>query len=234
MMKMLLTLVRGHAHAVERDIADRNALVILDQQLREASAGLEHAKRALALSIAQDQQEGVRLSAVEKQIADLESRVVAALGGGREDLAREGAEAIARLEADRDASKSARAMFATEIGRLRSRVSQAELRIAAVDRGRRVARAAEGVRRMRFGGVEAAPMQQATLREAEETLRRLRERQSEAAIADDVLDQMDATSAPATAAERLASEGFGAPIRASADDVLERLKSRAAPQTTAD
>ena len=234
MMKMLLTLVRGGANAAGRELADRNALVILDQQLRDASASLEQAKRALALAIAQDRQEGSRLSGLETQIADLEGRVVAALGGGREDLAREGAEAIARLEADRGAAKSARALFATEIARLRSRVSDAEGRIAAVDRGRRLARAAEAVRRTRRGGVESALPHQATLREAEETLKRLRERQDEVAIADEVLDQIDAASAPAAAAERLANEGFGAPVHATADDVIQRLKSRATPAKAAD
>jgi phage shock protein A len=226
MMKTLLTLLRGGANAVGREVADRNALTILDQQLRDASVGLERAKRALALAIAQDQQEGARLSAMEKQIADLESRVVAALEGGREDLAREGAEAIARLEADRDAVTSARSMFATEIARLRSRVRDAEARIAAVDRGRRLARAAEAVRRVRQGGVDPAMPHQATLREAEDTLKRLRDRQGQVTIADAVLDELDAESAPATAAERLANEGFGAPVKATADDVLQRLKSR--------
>lgn len=233
MFKTLITLVRGGVSAAGSEIADRNALLILDQQLRDATAALERAKRALALAIAQDQQEGSRLAAIEKQIADLETRVLAALEGGRDELARDGAEVIARLEADRDAAATARSLFATEIARLRNHVGQAEARIAAVDRGRRVARAAEAVRHVRLGRVETALPHQATLAEAEKTLKRLRERQDEAAIAEEVLDEIDAATAPVAAAERLAAEGFGPRMRATADDVLARLKESRAQQEAA-
>lgn len=226
MFKILVTLARGRASAAATELADRNALLILDQQVRDATAALERAKRSLALAIAQDQQEGTRLTTTERQIADLESRVLAALEGGRDELVREGAEAIARLEADRDAAKTARSLFAAEIARLRNHVSQAEARITAVDRGRRTARAAESVRHMRRGRVETATPYQATLSEAEGTLKRLRERQDEAAIAEDVLDGIDIATAPATAADRLAAEGFGPPMRSTADDVIARLKAK--------
>jgi phage shock protein A len=228
MLKTLITLVRGHTSAAESAIVDRNALLILDQQLRDASAALERAKRALAIAIAQDQQEATRLAAIETQITDLEPRVLAALEAGRDDLARDGAETIARLEADRDAARSARALFAAQIARLRQHVSEAGSRIAAVDRGRRIARAAEAVRDMRRGRIETAMPHQATLAEAEATLQRLSELQSVAATAEEALDAIDAATAPATAAERLAAEGFGAPLRTSADDVIARLKARGA------
>jgi phage shock protein A len=233
MFKALLTLVRGGASAVGSEIADRNALLILDQQLRDATVALERAKRALALAIAQDQQEGLRLATVERQIADLEGRVLAALEGGRDELARDGAEAIARLEADRDATTAARSLFAAEIARLRNHVSQAEARIAAVDRGRRVARAAETMRHVRRGRVETSLPHQATLAEAEQTLKRLRARQDEVAIAEDALDQIDSATTPAAAAERLAAEGFGPPMRATAEDVIARLKLRGPQQKPA-
>ena len=113
------------------------------------------AKRTLALAIAQDQQEGRRLDATNARIADLEVRATAALDGGREDLAREAAQQIANLEADRDAAMTARTLFASEITRLKRQVSGAEARITDLDRGRRIARASEAVRAMRRGGVEA-------------------------------------------------------------------------------
>jgi phage shock protein A len=226
MLKTFITLVRGGTGAVLDEVRDRNALLILDQQVRDATATLEKAKRALALAVAQDQQEGSRLAELERQLADLETRALAALDGGREDLAREGADVIARLEADRDAAKNARSLFAAEIGKLREHVRRAEGRIVALDRGRRLARAAEAVRHMRRGRTEGAMPHQATLAEAEETLRRLRERQETAAIAETALEQIDTAAAPASAAERLAAEGFGRPLRATADDVIARLKLR--------
>jgi len=234
MFKTVLTLFRGSVAAAGEELEDRSALLILDQQMRDAAAAVERAKRALALAIAQDQQEGVRLDATNARIADLEVRAAAALDGGREDLAREAAEAIAGLEADRDAALTARALFATEIARLKRHVSGAEMRIAALDRGRRIARASEAVRALRRGGIEAARPYESTLPEAERTLQRLRERQQEAQAADEALIEIDAANGPLATAEKLAEQGFGPRMRSTADDVLARLKARrtqsAAPQ----
>jgi len=108
MFKTVVTLFRGSVAAAGEELEDRTALLILDQQMRDAAAAVERSKRTLALAIAQDQQEGRKLEATVARIADLETRAVAALDGGREDLAKEAAEAIAGLEADRDAAMSVR------------------------------------------------------------------------------------------------------------------------------
>ena len=117
MFKTLITLVRGRTSAIAEGVADQNALVILDQQMRDATAALERAKKALAVAIAQDNQEGERLDATRARIEDLETHAVAAIEAGRDDLATEAAEAIAALEAERDASATARTLFAAEIAK---------------------------------------------------------------------------------------------------------------------
>jgi phage shock protein A len=220
MFKTVLTLFRGSVAAAGEELEDRSALLILDQQMRDAAAAVERSKRTLALAIAQDQQEGRRLDATNARIADLEIRATAALDGGRDDLAREAAQSIAGLEADRDAAMTARTLFAQEIARLKRHVSGAESRLTELDRGRRLARASEAVRNMRRGGVEAA------LPEAENTLKRLRERQAEAMAADEALIELDAASSPLATAEKLAEQGFGPRLKSTADDVLARLNAK--------
>jgi phage shock protein A len=229
MFKTIFTLVRGRVAVAGEELEMRNALVILDQQMRDAAANVDRAKRTLALAIAQDQQEGRRLEATNARIADLEIRATAALDGNRENLAREAAEAIAALEADRDAAMTARALFASEIGRLKRHVANAEARIIELDRGRRIARASEAVRNMRRSGIEAASPYESTLPEAENTLRRLRERQLEAQAADEALIEIDAASGPLATAEKLAEQGFGPRLKSTADDVLARLKAKRTP-----
>jgi phage shock protein A len=226
MFKTVFTLFRGSVAAVEEDLEDRSALLILDQQMRDAGAAVERSKRSLALAIAGDQQEGRRLEATNARIADLEVRATAALDGGREDLAREAAQAIANLEADRDAAMTARTLFASEITRMKAQVANAEARITELDRGRRIARAAETVRALRRGGIEAARPYESTLPEAENTLRRLRERQIEAQAASDALIELDAATGPLATAEKLAEQGFGPRLKSTADDVLARLNAK--------
>ncbi|KRR02468.1 hypothetical protein CQ12_15515 [Bradyrhizobium jicamae] len=226
MFKTVLTLFRGSVAVAGEELEDRAALLILDQQMRDAAAAVERSKRSLALAIAGDQQEGRRLDATNARIADLEVRATAALDGGREDLAREAAQAIANLEADRDAAMTARTLFATEIARMKRQVSTAEARITELERGRRIARAAEAVRNLRRGGIEAARPYESTLPEAENTLKRLRERQIEAQAAADAFIELDAASGPLATAEKLAEQGFGPRLKSTADDVLARLNAK--------
>ena len=157
MLKTLITLVRGRTALIAEEVADQNALVILDQQMRDATGALDRAKKALAVAIAQESQEAQRLDATRARIADLETRAVAAIEAGREDLATEAAEAIATLEAERDASLTARALFAAEIAKLKGHVLQQQMRFSQLERGRRIARAAEAVRVARRGRIEDAP-----------------------------------------------------------------------------
>jgi len=231
MLKILMTLFRGAAAAAEEDVLDRHALLILDQQIREVAAGVERSKRAFAVAIAQDGAEAQRLDKLAQRIADLEERAVAALAGGREDLAAEAAEAIAALESERAAMTEAREAFAEEAKRLKRSVGDATRRLSELERGRRVAQAAEAVRRLREGRLRPGSSQVTALAEAEATLRRLREKQAEDAAAESALDAFDAETGSVSVAEKLEAAGFGRRTKPSAAEVLERLKQRAAAAT---
>jgi len=228
MLKTLITLVRGRTYAIAEEVADQNALLILDQQMRDATGALDTAKKALAVAIAQESQESQRLDGTRARIEDLETRAVAAIEAGRDDLATEAAEAIATLEAERDASLTARALFAAEIAKLKSHVLQQQMRFSQLDRGRRIARAAEAVRVARRGRIEGAPIFAGTLVEAEATLARLREHQVEADAAEEAFNALDAVTGPIAAPHKLSAEGFGPRLRPNATDVLARLRERAA------
>ena len=228
MLKTLITMVRGRTALIAEELADQNALLILDQQMRDATLALERAKKALAVAVAQESQEQQRLDATLARIADLETRTIAAIEAGREDLAAEAAEAIATLKAERYASLTARTLFTAEIAKLKGHVLQQQMRFSQLERGRRIARAAEAVRVARRGRIEDAPVFAGTLAEAEATLDRLREHQVEADAAEATLDAFDAATGSIAVAEKLAAEGFGPRSKPNAADVLTRLRERAA------
>src|SRR5215213_2062343 len=233
MLKTIVTLFRGAAFRADEEFTNRSALLILDQQIRDAAAGIERAKRALAIAIAQDEAEGKRLETTLSRIADLEERAIAALNGRNEELASEAAEAIAVMEADRDAIREARATFAREIGGLKASVRKSAQRLAELERGRRIALAGESVRRLKAGHGFATPSGTAALADAEATLRRLRERQSEDAVAELAYGTLDSEANPASVAERLEAAGFGKRTHPTASDVLARLKQKTAAPATA-
>ncbi len=227
MFKFVTTLMRGAAAAAEEQLTDRHALMILDQHIRDAGAGVDRSKRALAIAIAQDDAEARRLEKTLSQIADLERRAVAALEGGRDDLANDAAEAIALLEADRDALREARGTFASEIGKLKRIVADAGRRLTELERGRRIAQAAELVRRLKADVSQRGVGNAGALLDAEATLKRLRERQAEEAVAATAYDELNTETAPKSVAERLEQQGFGPRTRPTAASVLERLRREA-------
>lgn len=228
MFKTIVTLMRGRAFEAEERLADRHALTLLDQQIRDAAGAIERAKKALAVARAQDDAEARRLAATRAQIDELEGRAAAALAGGCEDLAGRAAENIAALESDAQAAEKSRALFAVEIARLERHVRDQSARLAELERGRRLARAAQAVRVARRGRLEEAPCHQATLAEAEATLARLREQQTELCAAEAALDALDAGERAQDLNETLAAAGFGPAVRPRAADVLARLREKAA------
>ena len=222
MFKDVVTLLRGRIAATEEAMVDRNALLILNQQMRDTQTGVAALQRALATALAEEAQEARRHEAVLARIADLENRARAAIAAGQNELATEAAEGIAGLEVERDAGMQARAAFATEITRLRRAASNATNRLASLERGRRMARVAEAMRVARQGRMEAAPHDRSTMAEAEATLARLREQQAQAEAADRFLDEI---TEPTTLEDRLATAGCGPATRPTAATVLARLKN---------
>ncbi|TBZ28132.1 PspA/IM30 family protein [Rhizobium leguminosarum] len=226
MFKLISILLRGRAHDAEQAFADRNAVPLLAQQIRDAAQSIQSARRSVAVAIAQNEQERVQHGAIVARIDDLENRASAALAKGNEALAREAAEAIAYLEAERDASEKAQAQFTSSIDKLKAIVRASEARLQELQRGERLARATQEAQKL---DVVVAGPGLATLDDAEETLARLRLRQSQNELTAAALKDMEGAVRPAGIIEKLANAGCGAPLRSSADDVLARLKSRITP-----
>ncbi|MBY3118862.1 PspA/IM30 family protein [Rhizobium laguerreae] len=226
MFKLISILLRGRAHDAEQAFADRHAVPLLSQQIRDAAQSIQSARRSVAVAIAQNEQEKGQHGAIVARIADLETRASAALTKGNEGLAREAAEAIAYLEAERDASEKAQSQFTLAIDKLKGIVRASEARLQELQRGERLARATQEAQKL---DVVVAGPGLATLDDAEETLARLRLRQSQNELTAAALKDMEGAIRPAGIIEKLANAGFGAPLRTSADDVLARLKSRITP-----
>lgn len=223
MFKRITTLIRAGAADAEEAFTDAQALTILRQQLRDAAEGLEGAKRAVAVVMAYAAREQQSAARIAGQIADLETRALAALGRGREDLATEAATAIADLQAEAEATARAIAHYDAETRRLRETVNLAEQRLRALQRGRQIADAASRTHKLRGTLPDGVT---ASLTEAEATLARLQARQSHAEAVESAMSELGrAASAEATVA-RLAAAGCGAALRPEAAQVLARLREK--------
>lgn len=223
MFKQILTLLRGRAFEAEQTFLDSNAFALLGQQIRDAAATIQSARRAVAIAIAQNEQEVTQYRTAQARIADLETRAIAALEKGNDSLAREAAEAIGWLEAECATSEKAQTQFSAAIERMRSVIRASEARLRELQRGERIARAT--VQTQKFDR-SAGPQDLATLSDAEETLARLRTRQQEIDITAQALREMDGGTDPSAIIEKLARAGCGVPLTPDADAILARLRGR--------
>lgn len=231
MFKRLSALMRGAAWDAAEDITDRNAVVILDQQIRDCSRALGEARKAVAFAQAQSQQEASQCNVVSARLEELETRTLAALEAGKNDLACDAAEMIACLEADKASSLKAQAEYEREILRLRATVSDAASRLAALKRGQRVAVATDRVQKLKSDNGHQGI---AALHDAEQTLHRLKVRQTQADVMAAALSAELKSDNPEGMIGKLAEAGCGNPLKPSADDVLARLTERVGQQARSD
>lgn len=223
MFKQIVTLFRGAAVDASEEFTDRHAITLLRQQIRDCANAVACSRKAVAIAIAQNEQEAIQHKQLECKIVDLEKRTIKAVEQGEEKLALEAAETISLLEAERDVSGQAQAQFNAEIKRLKNTVRNAELKLKELQRGQRLAVATDKTQRMR---VEHPSNGLSDLKEAEETLLRLRVRQQQINTTADAMAEMEQTGDPASITEKLADAGCGDPLKTSAQDVLERLKKK--------
>ena len=132
------------------------------------------------------------------------------------------------MEADRDAIKEARAAFAADVAQLKSSVAHAGHRLAELERGRRIALAAELVRRLKArSGPPAAP--------AWPRLPMPKGRSSGCASGRPrmpppmpPMTALRPASIPTPPLSRLEAAGYGKRTKPTAADVLARLREKAA------
>ena len=230
MFKALLTVFRGTAAEAGQQVIDDNLLTAVGQQIRDVTCAIAATKRALALSIVHDKGEAARRAVILATIAELETRAVAALRGGREDLAAHAADAIAGLEAEQAAIEEHRRTTAKQIDDLRFTLRDAGFRLANIERMRRIAIASEAARRLKARSNTSGL---SVLAEAEANLQRLRTREIEEADVERTLDAIEAEDSPACVSARLEAEGFGPQTKTGAADVLVRLRRKAEEEAPA-
>lgn len=225
MLKIVTTLLRGAASEAEEALFDANAIRVLEQQLRDAAASLEHSRRELACAMAHQSGEERAVAALEARIVELETAARDALSAGREDLATEVATVIAANEDERALRKASVEKFAAEVRRLKQLSEDGRRRLQDLRRGLEMARAEDALRRAGANGRRALSLGTGALREAEATLVRIREVQAREEDVAAALDELENRESGRDLTDRLAAAGFGTIKKTNPADVLARLKA---------
>ncbi len=224
MFGTLKTLIVGANARAEEQVRDVYAIELIDQKIRESTETLKAAKLGLASLIQRERNETRQIEVLSGRIEDLMVRAQGALDGGRDDLARQAAQAIADLENERAARVQTHERLEARILQLRQSVETAHRRIIDLKQGAVTARAMrkeQGIQRRmtrHLGG-------ESPLEEAEALIARVMG-EDDPFEQGEILRDIDDRLNHGDVADRMADAGFGPATKSTASDVLNRLKSQ--------
>jgi len=226
MLELLSTLIKGtNARAIET-ATDVFAIDLINQKIREAEAGVNNAKQALASLIMRQRAEETALGALRYRKGVMEDRVRKALAAGNDTLAHDGAVALAEMENEEAARADTVAKVGDRVARLRLSVEKAHRRVVDLRQGAITARAIDLERKSQRRVTRALGASAAE--EAEALIRRVAD-QDDPLMQSDVLEEIDNSLSHKTTEDRLADAGFGPPTKVRAEDILARLRTTPAP-----
>ncbi|MEO6395072.1 MAG: PspA/IM30 family protein [Devosia sp.] len=222
MFDLLSTLIKGtNAKAVET-ATDIFAIDLITQKIREAEAGVNNAKQALASLIMRQRAEQKALGMLRSRKATMEDRVRQALAAGNEVLAMDGATALATMENEQAVRAETVARIDERVERLRQSVERAHRRVVDLRQGAVTARAID-LERKSQKRVNAA-LGTSAIEEAEALIRRVAD-QDDPLAQSEIIAEIDNSLSHKTTEDKLADAGFGPATKVRPEDILARLRT---------
>lgn len=223
----IFTLFRGTATEVGQAVVDNNAIRILDQEIRDASAALVRSREDLTKLMAQRRLVGDKLGPKQAKIAEYGSYIEQLLGRGDEALAGEVAQKLAALESETSEDTRLASQYDANIETLKQSILKAEGTINRLRQQVDSVKATENVQRAqaamaaRYAGTNSA------LRTAADSLERIKARQLETSARIDAAQQVEAMNTDTDLNAKLAKAGL-LEDNSSGAAVLARFKAKQA------
>jgi phage shock protein A len=227
-VRKLFTLFRAYEVDAGQAVIDANALKILEQELREAAAGVGEATRELTGLMAREMADERAREAADRRAREHEPYALKALERGDEALARQCADIVAAAEAERDRYGRNVDAARRHIISLRASIATADARIGEIRREFLAARSRAALQRATGALSLSSKGVSSALAAAEETLARINELQADAADRAAAADLLADEKSGASLRQKLSEAGIAEPAPHTADAVLARLKSRLA------
>lgn len=219
----LFTLFRGASHEAGQAVVDKNAITILDQEIRDTSAQLNQSRQELAKLMAQGKLADQKMEARQQKIAEYTRYIEGALARNDEALAREVAGKLAPLETEQQADRAAKAHLDTSIATLKATITRAEGQVKALRTQVDTVKATASVQKAQMAIASRTAGASSGMSNALESLERIKQRQAETAARLEAAEELDATTGDSELNRKLAAAGL-LEDSSSADAVLARFK----------
>lgn len=221
----MITALRGGANEMGEAIVDSQALRILDQELRDASAELRSSKEGLASIVAQQKLAEQKCQQLQSGIEENENYAAQALEKGEEGLALEIAQKIADLESALSSEQAQAQSFKQSADDLRSAVKQAEQNLKRLKQQVDTVKATENVQRAQQAVAAKYSGSDSKLRTAMESLERIKEKQAHNSAKMKAANELAQEGDESSLDQKLEQAGIKGNAH-SAQQVLERLKNK--------
>ena len=221
----MLTALRGGMNEAGEAVVDTQALRILDQEVRDASAELKLSKESLVSIIAQQKVAEQKVEALVGSITEYEGYALKALEQKDEALALEIAEKIATLENQKGFEEEAVNGFSTSAARLKAAIASADNNIKRLKQQIDTVKATESVQRAQESVSQRYAGSNTKLQTAMDSLERIKQKQTLTAAKLQAAEELQGSTAEQSLQEKLQQAGI-ANQGQQASNVLERLKNK--------
>ncbi len=221
----VFTAIKGAISEAGEAVEEKNALRIMDQEIREAGTELDKAKGELTKIMAKRAGAERNVKDLEKKIAEHEGFATQALDKNDEKLARDICERIGQFEEQLATEKGLLDAFAKSETTLKANLKSAESKLRQLKQQQDVIKAteavqnAQGVVASRFSGSSSK------MGSALTSLDRIKKRQEERADRLNAAAELDGEATGDDLSQRMKEAGIGQQA-ASSDDILNRIKAK--------
>lgn len=221
----MLTALRGGMNEAGEAVVDTQALRILDQEVRDASAELKLSKESLVAIIAQQKVAEQKVNTLKDSITEYEGYALKALEQKDEALALEIAEKIADLENQKGFEEEAVNGFASSAARLKAAIASADNNIKRLRQQIDTVKATESVQRAQESVSQRYAGSNTKLQTAMDSLERIKQKQTLTAAKLQAAEELQGTTADQSLQDKLHKAGIASQGQQAAN-VLERLKNK--------
>ncbi|MDO5090238.1 MAG: PspA/IM30 family protein [Cardiobacteriaceae bacterium] len=222
----LMTALRGGVHETGEALMDSQALRILEQEIREATAEVQRAKDSLVEVMAQQKLAEGRAGQVAEKIMEYEGYALQALDKDEETLAHEVAARIAALEAEKGEHDALAGQYRHAVRALQATIQESEQHLRRIRQQADTVKATAHVQKAQAAVAERFGSSQSKMHNAMESLARIRERQMEDAMRLEVSGELARAGSDAALEAKLRDAGIGGKGNTDTQAILERLKAK--------
>lgn len=223
LIEKLITMVRGTATEAGQSIVDKNALLILDQEIRDSDAELVKSREALTRLMAERNVANGKLEAKTAKLSEYSDYIQQLLNKGDQALALEVAGKVATIENEIAQDKSVIAGMDTNVTKLTESVRQAQSTIEHLKRQVDTVKATASVQRAQESIAARSSGSNAKLRTAMDSLERIKEQQTLKDAQLSAARELESKDGDGDLTTRLQAAGVK-PGATAAQDVLARFQ----------